>query len=699
MPQTELMAVKNEKLLNLLLHPAVLAIPLFIVILLISDLSISPYLLTIENIRQNKDPGEAVLYDDINSDTILERIRAYNLKTNATVFTTTENNTVYEAWNLQGYWYETPDFILHDYDRDGIKEMYALTVRSGDSLNVNRLALKKGQIDREGKFVSKVERFNGVLDQVICIHGFYDMSGDGVEDFIFCLSAGFTLQPRAFYGWDLVHDTLFRSPEAGIKYNQSYRMVHPGKSPPDRPLLFVLNSATDNYKYPYPHPYPDTASYAVVFTSGFEYLFEPKYLGGGPQSKTLTYPMSAADEINIFALTFDRRKSSNRTALNLMDQTGTVLESAITDIFDQGSNNIIFNQIPHFFAFNNGSTRIGTIDQKLDFNEKADISGSFHPLLSINLDQDDDEELILLHWNSQEIGILQDNYRDFVSVNTPPFGPTKSQISVIHISPRNSRLFIHTDSHSFILDYEQNKFYSLRFLLFMLIYGLICGLLYLFRRIFTYTISRRTEHERLLLDYQLQTVMNQLNPHFTFNAINSIGDAVLEGRNQEAYTYFSKLSALIRKSTSHALEPYKTLGEEIQFVREYLDIEKYRFGDKLNWILDVAPDVDLRIKVPKMLIHIFVENALKHGIFHLKKGGQVDILAMSREEHTEISITDNGVGFRSAFEIERTKGQGLHILDKYLEIYNSSQKHQITYQILDRQEEDGPGTRVVIQIK
>lgn len=693
------MALKNDKLLNLLLHPAVLAIPIFLAILLFSDLSIAPYHLTIENIKLNSDTRETVLYDDINSDSTQERIRTYDLKTNATVFTTTENNTVYEAWNLQGYWYEKPDFILHDYDGDGIKEMFAMTVRSGDSLYVNRLALKKGQIDRESKFVSRMGRFNGVLDQVIFLHGFSDMSGDGIEDFIFCVAAGFTLQPRAFYGWDLVHDTLFRSPEAGIKYNQSYRMVHPGKSPPDRPLLFVLNSATDNYKYPYPHPYPDTASYAVVFTSDFEYLFEPKYLGGGPQSKTLTYPMSAADEINIFALTFDRRKSSNRTALNLMDQTGTVLESAITDIFDQGSNNIIFNQIPHFFAFNNGSTRIGTIDQKLDFNEKADISGSFHPVLSINLDQDDDEELILLHWNSQEIGILQDNYRDFVRVNTPPFGPTKSQISVIHISPRNSSIFVHSESHNYQLLYEKNRFYALRFFLYLLIYGLICGLLYLFRRIFTYTNSRRMERERLLLDYQLQTIMNQLNPHFTFNAINSIGDAVLEGRNQEAYTYFTKLSALIRKSTTHALEPYKTLGEEIQFVREYLEIEKYRFGNKLNWTMEVDPGLDLSIKVPKMLIHIFVENTLKHGIFHLKKEGQVDILAMNKEDHTEISITDNGVGFSSAFKIERTKGRGLSILDKYLEIYNSSQNHQISYQISDLSDTEMPGTRVVIQIK
>ena len=148
------------------------------------------------------------------------------------------------------------------------------------------------------------------------------------------------------------------------------------------------------------------------------------------------------------------------------------------------------------------------------------------------------------------------------------------------------------------------------------------------------------------MNYQIQSVLNQLNPHFTFNALNAIGDAVQEGRKEEAYEYFSKLSDLIRSSMSNATRSYNTLGEELDFVKEYLEIEKYRFGDKLNWEVTLDPNIDLSISVPKMLIHIFVENAIKHGILKDNSKGCIKIKVKEIKNLNKIKITieDDGIG-------------------------------------------------------
>ena len=101
-----------------------------------------------------------------------------------------------------------------------------------------------------------------------------------------------------------------------------------------------------------------------------------------------------------------------------------------------------------------------------------------------------------------------------------------------------------------------------------------------------------------------------------------------------------------------------------------------------------------------MLIHIFVENAIKHGIFHMTRSGNIDIKILNNNSHLEILITDDGVGMSKAFEIEQHKGKGLMILNNYLELFNVKQKSKISYKIKDRSKNNREitGTEVIIKI-
>ena len=152
---------------------------------------------------------------------------------------------------------------------------------------------------------------------------------------------------------------------------------------------------------------------------------------------------------------------------------------------------------------------------------------------------------------------------------------------------------------------------------------------------------------------------------------------------------------------NNAFEPYKTLGEEIEFVKQYLHIESYRFSGKLSWAFQQDPTVNLELIVPKMLIHIFVENAIKHGIFHNPEGGKIDISINNSSIGLLIMVTDDGIGMSKAFKIEKRRGDGLRILDNYLMLFNRQHKHSVSYKIIDctNLETDQTGTRVLITIK
>ena len=151
----------------------------------------------------------------------------------------------------------------------------------------------------------------------------------------------------------------------------------------------------------------------------------------------------------------------------------------------------------------------------------------------------------------------------------------------------------------------------------------------------------------------------------------------------------------------NAFEAYKTLGEEVDFVKQYLKIESYRFGGKLSWDVELNPEVDKSIIIPKMLIHLFVENAVKHGIFHQPNGGRIDVKIELSEDGIFITVTDDGVGMQKSFQMEQKRGDGLKILNNYLSIFNKKQKHSVHYEIQDRSHQDAnlTGTRVLINIK
>ncbi|MBM3436703.1 MAG: hypothetical protein FJY07_10865, partial [Bacteroidetes bacterium] len=160
--------------------------------------------------------------------------------------------------------------------------------------------------------------------------------------------------------------------------------------------------------------------------------------------------------------------------------------------------------------------------------------------------------------------------------------------------------------------------------------------------------KRKAFAEKEKMELQLKTIKNQIDPHFAFNAINMIGSMVYKNDPDMVYDYFSRFARLIRTTLQDSEKISRSLGEELDFVRNYVEIQKTRFAGKFDFQLDINPEVDLNTEVPKMIIQTYAENAIKHGLMHKKGEGSLLISISEADRRLTITVEDNGIGTEKA---------------------------------------------------
>jgi two-component system sensor histidine kinase LytS len=154
-------------------------------------------------------------------------------------------------------------------------------------------------------------------------------------------------------------------------------------------------------------------------------------------------------------------------------------------------------------------------------------------------------------------------------------------------------------------------------------------------------VSRRAE---LAAQAELTALQAQINPHFLFNAINTIVSYCRTDPSM-ARSLLLDLAAYFRRNLERAGD-FSTLGEELAHVRAYLALEKARFGHKLDLIEEVPPEL-LSTRLPRLTVEPLVENAVKHGIGPKPEGGRVLIKVESDEKMISLMVADTGVGMDS----------------------------------------------------
>jgi ligand-binding sensor domain-containing protein len=220
----------------------------------------------------------------------------------------------------------------------------------------------------------------------------------------------------------------------------------------------------------------------------------------------------------------------------------------------------------------------------------------------------------------------------------------------------------------------------------------------------TFQIRRRVIEKKLLTarqqaesyKMQLSSVVSQLDPHFTFNAVSSIGSLIMKGEKERAYTYLLKLSGLLRSVLTDSSQMVKPIREEVEFVTRFLDLQKLRHGSRFDYSITVAEDVDQNILVPKMVLQLIVENAVKHGIESLKDKGMIEVIVHNVKDGNEFVVRDNGIGRKAASELDSGgAGIGIRNIIRSMEMLNKANKVKGSLTITDLYDNGKPsGTEV-----
>lgn len=200
---------------------------------------------------------------------------------------------------------------------------------------------------------------------------------------------------------------------------------------------------------------------------------------------------------------------------------------------------------------------------------------------------------------------------------------------------------------------------------------------------------------------RLTAIQSQMNPHFIFNALNSIQYLVIQGDIDNSYTFISKFANLLRKTLSFSDKDFIEFDQEVQMLELYLSLEKLRFEADFDYTIETNGITD--IMIPPMLIQPFIENALVHGLLHKKGHKQLDI-SFELNEYLICKIVDNGIGRTKAGEI-KTRQNSKHesfavkAIEKRLGILQEIFGADIGFKYLDNEDKgESVGTTVVIKM-
>lgn len=300
-------------------------------------------------------------------------------------------------------------------------------------------------------------------------------------------------------------------------------------------------------------------------------------------------------------------------------------------------------------------------------------------------------------------------YQDYVELVDKLYLKKEQEISQVarfsrDIANQQNRIYsLETDrklSQSiYELSSEQNKRQKL------IIYTLIGGvLLLLITGYFMYKSIKQQKLANNLL--ALKSLRSQMNPHFIFNALNSVNSFIATSDERTANKYLSDFSLLMRSVLENSEEDFIPLEKEIELIKLYTELEHFRFKNRFDYGITIDENVKVsEFQIPPMLLQPYIENAVWHGLRYKKDKGKLEIrISQTKEDEITISIVDDGIGREKSKALktenqQKQNSKGMSNIKKRVSILNEMYKDKV-YVIIDNyQESDDTGTRVVVTIK
>lgn len=218
--------------------------------------------------------------------------------------------------------------------------------------------------------------------------------------------------------------------------------------------------------------------------------------------------------------------------------------------------------------------------------------------------------------------------------------------------------------------------------------------------IYVYRNNRAKKRANQLL--YLKSLRAQMNPHFIFNSLNSVNNFIAQSDERAANKYIAKFAKLMRKVLEYSQVEFISLSKEIEVLELYVGLEHERFNDKFNYTFHIDKSIKTDdYTIPPMLIQPFIENAIWHGLRYKNELGFLEISFLNKEDHIEISISDNGIGRKKSRELKtenqkKYQSTGMQNVENRMEVIRSVFSAKIHHEIVDLP--NNSGTKVIIKL-
>jgi hypothetical protein len=467
--------------------------------------------------------------------------------------------------------------------------------------------------------------------------------------------------------------------------------------------ILIQGNACDNIRDT-SYRYHDRSVWLMVLDRNLNFLFYPKEFKGA-YSHIWPFVFEIPDQPNQAGYYVRSTLLPDKSKLCLFSKSGKVLK-------EKDLPGIPVNGIRHAFTLiNNGKSLLAltendkksliVVDQNLV--NVAQIGVMANEFFSFfDLDGDGQQEIIALSPEHSKLEIMRCNLENPVCIELQMSSGYEPVLSIKENGNDMPQLVIWDHTSVTFLTYTKNPMFYLQWGIYLGVYLSILLFAVIIRRIQRYQIERKIQIEKKITELQMKIVKNQLDPHFTLNAVNSIIYAVNNNEPERAIEHLYHFSNLYRHLLLTADQYKCSLKDEIAFTTEYLKMEQLRFRDKYRFTIVINDDVNKDVEVPKMCIQTSVENAIKHGIAPKTSGGEITISVTIRQNFLEIEVNDNGIGRVAAEKLQNPSTHiGILLTRQYFELFTKLTNRKAQLEVFDLidQYKNPSGTKVYITIQ
>jgi len=662
-----------------------------------------PFKISLENTSVSNNYIEK--YDDINNDGCEEYIELFTSDAKYAVVKNCDESIRYAIPFFCENYIGFNRNITNDYNHNEIDELYVFTY-SGDSVFLNIVELFE---DKEKTIASHkiipLERFKFYDNKPDCminsVH-YDDMNQDGYKEIIFSLRAGFTISPRKFYSYDIHNDYLKSTPDLGAACSVSHLadVNNDGKNE-----ILLSCGDVNNMENPSEHLYPDSSAYFMILNDSLEFLFPPI---SNHLDRAILNPRKTKDKNKVLILPHTRYPHSSELLLyDISDSMPYLIDKKFYDnhiswLYYFGEcvpeKQLVLKDYKTICSINDNLSLTPLHKFKIDVRHL--YMGNEH-----DFDNDGIGDSFFMSANSLHLISIPDG-KKLAEINHVNWGNSAYQTHSFTTINHGKEILLNVHfSNERLMRFriEENPLFAYRILFGIGGFVFLFLIFSLFDLIIKQRVRKSLEIRKKLQELQLLNSKSQISPHFLFNALNSIAAMIYKEDKENAYDYITRFSKLHRSLLENSDQVFISLKEELEFLDNYLLLQKLRYKERLVYEVICAENVNIEIKVPKMLIQSYVENAIKHGLMPKPEGGKVKVNINQTDKKLIIIIEDDGIGMEESAKIKNksnSTGKGLRLNKQIFDLLQKRYNYNIEYRFetVNDQNSGKQGTKVVLEL-